>query len=127
MPNNGDYGKGSSGRGQSEETYLSGSPDHRAMMGYKGYKKDMYDAMGSLTPKVPNATGAPNTGIQGSGGDKVAPSNSYGKEGNTYKKDYAKMSTSQPKEVQKSPGGKKKKKGGKVKSIAQLRKMGEKY
>jgi hypothetical protein len=33
------------------------------------YKKDMYDAMPSMAPKGPaNATGTPNTGIQGSKG-----------------------------------------------------------
>jgi hypothetical protein len=124
MPNNGDYGKGSSDRGKTDMIYLPGSPDYLAMMGSKAYKKDMYDAMG---PKHTTPTTDPNTGIQGSGGgptgDKSKPADGYGKEGNTYKKDYANMTETMPKEVQKSPGKKKKKgkKKGPVKSIDELR------
>lgn len=127
MPNNGDYGKGSSSRNDSP-TYIQGSSDYRAMMSYRGYKEDMYDTMG---PKNASASGAPNTGIQGSAEkknsgntqNKTTASKVDGKDGNTYKKDYAKMSTKQPKEVQNSP---KKGKGSKspIKSIADLRKRG---
>jgi len=125
MPNNGDYGKGSGSRGESNDSYLEGSPDYRAMMSNRAYKKDMYDSMATYKPEYASATTAPNSGIQKSGGDKVAPAAAAGLPGNTSSKDYAKMSTSQPKEVKKSPGGKKK--SGKVKSIAQLREMGSKY
>lgn len=133
MPNNGDYGKGSSDRGKSDMTYLPGSPDHRQMMSYRGYKEDMYDRM---TPKNPNATGEPNTGIQGSASkknsgntqDKTVNVQDTGKDGNTYKKDYAKMSESQPKEVQnsrKKAKGSKNKKTTPIKSIKDLRKRAD--
>lgn len=108
MPNQGDYVRGS-GAGKSEDVYLPGSPDMNA----RAYKKDMYDLM----PPYPAATVAPNTSLQ-PGKKAVTKEAPSGKEGNTYSKDYAKMSEKQPKEVQKAP---------KAKSIAELRKMASKY
>jgi hypothetical protein len=129
MPNQGDYGKGSSGRGKTDMKYLPGSPDYRQMMSYRGYKEDMYDRM---TPKNPSATGDPNTGIQGAASKKGSSTQSKdkgvadtGKEGNTYKKDYAKMSESQPKEVQ-NTRKKAKAKEGPIKSIKDLRARAQK-
>jgi len=122
---NGDYGKGSAGRGKSEEIYLPGSPDYRQMMGSSAYKKDMYD---SMAPKHTTPATEPNSGIQGAAAKKSsdatqdktkdAPS---GRPGNTYKKDYAMMSEKQPKEVQQAPGKAKGKKP--IKSLSQLREV----
>jgi len=119
MPSNGDYGKGSAGRGKSEEIFLPGSPDYRQMMDSRAYKKDMYD---SMTPKATTPAKDPNGGIQGTSGgktgDKSKATGDTAKAGNTYKKDYAKMSETMPKEVQVAPGKTGKKP---VKSIKELR------
>jgi hypothetical protein len=111
--------------------YLPGSPDYLAMQRHRAYKGDMYDRMATYKPAYATATTEPNTGIAGPADKKrsgntqnaSAPA-SYGKKGNTHTKDYAKMSESQPREVQKTrkSAGKDTYKGGKPKSIADLRK-----
>ncbi len=77
------------------------------------YAKDMYDAMPSMKPNGPaNATGKPNTGIQGtSGGNTGNKSENIKVKSNDGAKDYGKGNPY---------------KGSKVKSIADLRKAAKK-
>lgn len=106
MKRSDDYGSGHGSSSGESPKYKEGSLD--AMQNHKGYKKDLYDSLGSIKGKNTSASGPTNNGIQGGGGGQTGNKNKditvtsnngskdYGK-GNPHKsKDHA------PKQVFKS-------------------------